>query len=162
MRLMRENALLAYKRPGRPHGPKAHDGTIKTQRVDEMWGTDMASKLTFEEGNAAIFSAIDHCSLEVVGIHAAKRGTRFEALEPIRQGVRHSFGAFGQDVARVADIAARPRQPLYRRGLPAGDRLSRHQGLGVLRARASGQLHCRTLCPHPQGKSSLGTQFPKR
>ena len=100
LRLMRENALSAYKRPGRPHGPKAHDGTIKTQRVDEMWGTDMTSTLTIEEGNAAIFFAIDHCSLEVVGIHAAKRGTRFEALEPIRQGVRHSFGAFGQDVAR--------------------------------------------------------------
>ena len=33
-------------------------------------------------------------------IHAAKRGTRFEALEPIRQGVRHSFGAFGKDVAK--------------------------------------------------------------
>ena len=37
---------------------------------------------------------------EVVGIHAAKRGTRFEALEPIRQGVRHSFGAFGKGVAQ--------------------------------------------------------------
>ena len=56
--------------------------------------------MTTKEGNAAIFFAIDHCSLEVVGIHAAKRGTRFEALEPIRQGVRHSFGAFGKDVAK--------------------------------------------------------------
>ena len=41
LRLMRENALSAYKRPGRPHGPKAHDGTIKTQRVDEMWVTSV-------------------------------------------------------------------------------------------------------------------------
>jgi len=30
----------------------------------------------------------------------AKGGTRFEALEPIRQGVRHSFGAFGKGVAQ--------------------------------------------------------------
>jgi len=37
------------------------------------------------EGPASIFFAIDHCSLEVVGIHAAKRGTRFEALEPLRR-----------------------------------------------------------------------------
>nr|WP_235669699.1 integrase core domain-containing protein [Solidesulfovibrio carbinolicus] len=65
-----------------------------------MWGTDMMATLTVAEGNAAIFFAIDRCSLELVGIHAAKRGTRFEALEPIRQGVRHSFGTFGQDVAR--------------------------------------------------------------
>jgi len=99
LRIMRENNLLAHKRPGRPHGPKAHDGTIKTQRVDEMWGTDMTTTLTLAEGNASIFFAVDHCSLECVGIHAAKRGTRLEALEPIRQGVRHSFGAFGKGVA---------------------------------------------------------------
>ena len=80
--------------------PMAHDGRIKTQRVDEMWGTDMTATLTVAEGNAAIFFAIDHCSLEVVGNHAAKRGMRFEALEPIRQGVRHSFGVFVQNVAQ--------------------------------------------------------------
>lgn len=100
LRIMRENGLLAHQRPGRPHGPKAHDGTIRTERVDEMWGTDMTTTLTGIEGMASIFLAIDHCSLECVGIHAAKPGTRFEALEPIRQGVRHSFGAFGQDAGR--------------------------------------------------------------
>nr|WP_249115125.1 IS3 family transposase [Desulfolutivibrio sulfodismutans] len=99
LRLMRENGLLAVKRPGRPHGPKAHNGTIRTERVDEMWGTDMTTTMTLSEGNASIFFAIDHCSLELVGIHAAKRGTRLEALEPIRQGVRRNFGAFGKDVA---------------------------------------------------------------
>jgi transposase InsO family protein len=96
---MRENNLLAVRNPGRPHGPKAHDGTIKTERVDAMWGTDMTTTMTVREGNASIFLAVDHCSLECVGIHAAKCGTRFEALEPIRQGVRHSFGAFGPAVA---------------------------------------------------------------
>jgi Transposase and inactivated derivatives len=99
LRLMRENNLLAVRNPGRPHGPKAHDGTIKTERVDEMWGTDMTTTMTVREGNASIFLAVDHCSLECVGIHAAKCGTRFEALEPIRQGVRHSFGVFGPGVA---------------------------------------------------------------
>lgn len=99
LRLMRENGLLAHQRPGRPHGPKAHDGTIRTERVDEMWGTDMTTTLTVREGTASIFFAVDHCSLECVGIHAARPGTRFEALEPIRQGVRRSFGSFGPDVA---------------------------------------------------------------
>ena len=87
LRLMRENNLLAVRNPGRPHGPKAHDGTIKTERVDEMRGTDMTTTMTAREGNASV----DHCSLECGGIYAAKCGTRFEALEPIRQCVRHSF-----------------------------------------------------------------------
>ncbi len=99
LRLMRANGLLAKKRGGKPHGPKVHDGTIKTERVDEMWGSDMTTTLTVSEGNASIFFVVDHCSLELLGIHATCRGTRFEALEPIRQAVRRSFGAFGQEVA---------------------------------------------------------------
>lgn len=99
LRVMRENNLLVFQRAGSPHGPKAHDGTITTQHVDEMWGTDMTTTLTVKEGSASIFFVIDHCSLECLGIHTAKRGTRFEALEPIRQAVRHSFGAFGHDMA---------------------------------------------------------------
>jgi putative transposase len=99
LRLMRAHGLLAPHRPGRPHGPKAHEGTITTERVDTMWGTDMTTTFTCEDGQVAIFIAIDHCSAECVGIHAAKSGTRFEALEPIRQGVRTSFGTFGKEVA---------------------------------------------------------------
>lgn len=36
---------------------------------------------------------MDHSNSEVVGIHAARGANRFEALEPIRQGVRRCFGA---------------------------------------------------------------------
>jgi hypothetical protein len=38
-RLMREYGLQALQRIGHPHGPKAHDGTIITDRPDEMRGT---------------------------------------------------------------------------------------------------------------------------
>lgn len=31
---------------------------------------------------------------------AARRATRFEALEPLRQAVRHSFGAFGKGLGQ--------------------------------------------------------------
>jgi putative transposase len=98
LRLMREHGLLAPGRVGRPHGPRAHDGTIRTERVDAMWGTDLTSTMT-GEGQASIFVTVDHCSMECVGIHAARRATRFEALEPLRQGVRACFGAFGAGVA---------------------------------------------------------------
>ena len=80
------------------YSPKAHDGTIRTERVDEMWGTDLTATPT-GEGQAAIFITVDHASTECLGIHAARRATRFEALEPLRQGVRACFGAFAEGVA---------------------------------------------------------------
>ena len=52
-----------------------------------MWGTDMTATVTVQHGQVAVFVAIDHCSAECVGIHAALTGTRHEALEPVRQGV---------------------------------------------------------------------------
>jgi len=99
LRLMRENGLLAPGRAGPPRGPRNHDGTIIPDTVDTMWGTDLTATWT-GEGLAAVFIAIDHCSAECVGIHAHARATRFEALEPIRQGVRRYFGGFAKGIAR--------------------------------------------------------------
>jgi putative transposase len=100
LRLMRAHRLLAPTRQGHPHGPKAHDGTIIPTQVDTMWGTDMTATYTRQDGQVAIFIAVDHYSAECVGIHAATQGTRFAALEPIREGIRMAFGAFEQDIAQ--------------------------------------------------------------
>ena len=99
-RLMREHGLQAPYRAGHAHGPKAHGGTITTAAPDVMWGTDMTSTVTVGEGATCVFVAVDHCTTECIGLHAAKRGTRFEALEPIRQGVRERFGPISDGVAR--------------------------------------------------------------
>ena len=99
-RLMREHDLQAPPRAGHAHGPKAHDGTITTEAPDVMWGTDMTATVTVAEGAAFVFVAVDHCATAGIGLHAAKRGTRFEALEPIRQGIRERFGGIGAGVAR--------------------------------------------------------------
>src|SRR5688572_8115406 len=98
LRLMREHGLLAPQRMGAPHGSKAHDGRITTDRVDAMWGTDLTSVMT-SEGQATVFVAVDHCSAECVGVHASHRADRFQALEPVRQAVRERFGAFAKNVA---------------------------------------------------------------
>jgi len=98
LRLMREHGLLAHQRAGCPHGSRAHDGRITTERVDVMWGSDLTSVMT-GEGQAAVFIAVDHCSAECVGIHASHRADRFEALEPVKQAVRERFGAFAKGVA---------------------------------------------------------------
>jgi transposase InsO family protein len=99
LRLMRENGLLAPSRTGSPRGPRGHDGTIVPEAVDVMWGADLTTTWT-GEGLASVFVAVDHCSAECVGTHAALRATRFEALEPVRQGVRRHFGGFAKGIAR--------------------------------------------------------------
>jgi putative transposase len=54
-------------------------------------------------GHAAVV-AVDHCSAECIGLHASYSADRFQALEPIRQGVRERFGAFAKDIARSLEL----------------------------------------------------------
>jgi transposase InsO family protein len=98
-RLMREHGLQAPHRVGTPRGPHAHDGTITTDTPDTRWGTDLTTTVTLEQGTATVFVAVDHCTCECVGLHAAKSANRFDALEPIRQGVREHLGCFAAGVA---------------------------------------------------------------
>ena len=46
LRLMREHGLLAPSRVGSPRGPRTHDGTIISNALDTMWGTDMTTTWT--------------------------------------------------------------------------------------------------------------------
>ena len=64
-----------------------------------MWGTDMITALTVREGQAAVMVAVDHCALRCVGLHAAASANRFEALEPLGQGVSERFGGFDAGAA---------------------------------------------------------------
>ena len=45
------------------------------------------------------YEGIDHRTAECVGIHAVKKATRFEALEPIRQAVKENLGFFSAGAA---------------------------------------------------------------
>jgi transposase InsO family protein len=99
LRLMRAANLLAPTRIQRVLGPQSHEGTITTEHPNQMWGTDATSTVTLEDGPVSVFVAVDHCPLEAVGLHAATTATRFEALEPLRQGVRRQFGAVAARIA---------------------------------------------------------------
>lgn len=99
LRLMRENALLSPHR--RPQGePVTHDGSIQTARPNEMWGTDGIRIETVDQGWVWVFSAVDHFDACCVGIHVAKTGNRFAALQPVSQGLQAEFGATGADAGR--------------------------------------------------------------
>ena len=94
LRLLRENQLLSPMRTAETARSNPHDGTILTEAPNQMWGTDATATFTEEDGAVTVFAAIDHCSADCVGIHAVKKATRFEALEPIRQAVKEHFGGF--------------------------------------------------------------------
>jgi putative transposase len=99
LRVMREAALLAPTRQPEPVVEHPHDGRIITDQPNVMWGTDATAAVTLVDGAATIFAAIDHCTAECVGIHATRHGDRFEALEPLRQGVRDHFGGLAAAIA---------------------------------------------------------------
>ena len=100
LRLMRQAQLLAPQRQAQPVFEKPHSGTITTDRPNRMWGIDATATVTLEDGQVTVFAAVDHCTAECVGIHAVKRATRFEALEPLRQGVHQHFGEFQAGAAQ--------------------------------------------------------------
>ncbi len=99
LRLMRENQLLSPARVAAPFRSNPHEGTIVAAAPNQMWGTDATATFTEHEGAVTIFAAIDHCSADCVGIHVVKKASRFEALEPIRQGMKQYFGGFDSGIA---------------------------------------------------------------
>ena len=97
--LMREHDLQAPGKPRRILGPRTHDGTIITLAPDEMWGTDATATMLLDGQQATIFGIYDHCTCELLGIHAALRADRFEAIVPLHQACRASFGGVGRAIA---------------------------------------------------------------
>jgi transposase InsO family protein len=94
--LMREHGLQAPGKPRRILGPRVHDGTITTLIPDEMWGTDATATMLLDGQQATIFGIYDHCTCELLGIHAALKADRFEAIVPLHQACRASFGGVGK------------------------------------------------------------------
>ena len=122
LRLMRQHRLLAPSRRRHAHGDRGHAGTIITARPDELWGTDATKFWTQQEGWCWFFGAIDHCSEDIVGWHVAKRGDRWAALEPIRQGVQQTHGGYARKIALGLGLR-----------MDWGPQYTAHQFLGELR-----------------------------
>jgi transposase InsO family protein len=53
---------------------------------------------TTQDGGVSVMLTVNHRTAEILGIHAAKRAARWEALEPARQAVRRSFGGIRANV----------------------------------------------------------------
>ena len=64
---------------------------------------------------------VDRCEVGS-GIHAAKPAKRFEASEPIRQGMRTKFSGFAAGLAAGLELRPRKRQPVHERCVRCGRR----------------------------------------
>ena len=128
---MREHGLQAPCRAGHAHGPKAHDGTIATAAPDVMWGTDMTSTVTVGEGAACVFVAVDHCTTECIGLHAAKRGTRFEPWSRFAKVSANASAPSATGSPAGCVFATTTARTTW---LTISNRRSRSSGLRVLRA----------------------------
>ncbi len=47
---------------------------------------------------------VDHHTAEILGIHAARRAMRWEALEPVRQAVRRCFGSIHEKISASLEL----------------------------------------------------------
>ncbi len=99
LRLMREHNLLSPHRQAQGEA-QTHDGTICTDKPNEMWGTDATKVFTTQEGYVWVFVAVEHWNGQCMGWHVSKRGDRFAALEPLCQGVLDQFHSVGRGAAR--------------------------------------------------------------
>ena len=64
-----------------------------------MWGIDATVGFTVADGRVTIFAMCGSRHGGVSGIPVAKRGTRFEALEPLRRAVHEQFRSFAENSA---------------------------------------------------------------
>jgi putative transposase len=93
LRIIREHHMLAHERHTGIRGPDTHDRTITTEKPDLMWAIDATDCLP-DEGNATVFSIVDHCTGECRGAGAALRGTRFEAIECLLEVIHLTKGRY--------------------------------------------------------------------
>jgi len=109
-------------RENRPHGSEGGEG-------------ESPSRPLLPSGGQV---AVDHHNAECVGVQAAHHGTRFEALEPIRQGVRQHFGGF----AKLAF------KDTYNTTWLVG-RLGHHRPTGPAFTRGHGRIGYRSVSQYP-------------
>ena len=137
-------------------GRRRTTGRSRRSSPDQMWGMDATSCLTRREGTATVFVVVDHCASECIGLHAAKPGTRFEAVEPLRQGIQALFGGYEGGIAARAAGPARSRQPVRQRLLPRRAEVPGDHVEPGVRAGAGGQRRGRAVHPHAQGATAVG------
>lgn len=105
--LMRKNSLLSSIRPVRGGRKHKHEGKITTNAPNLMWATDGKKFFAGKDGWCWFFGVIDHFNDEILSWHAAKKGNRFAALEPVRKAVKQQFGSIDKNICSGLELKLR-------------------------------------------------------
>ena len=139
-RVMRENGLLAPHRVLRTEA-KLHDGTIVTDKVNEMWGTDRspsgkAGPMTSSPWNTPTRKSLAfmHRGRPI----ASRPWSRCARCASVLRSHRARGGAW-------IEAASRPWLQLHVRRFPGRNRMPGNRSFALLRARARGQRRRRAL-----------------
>ena len=103
LRLMREHELLAPALTGSPRGSRNHDGMIIPETVDVVWGDPHDDGLDPPGPDGGVHRLRPPQRRMRRGARRP-HGTRFKALEPVRQGVREHFGSIARGVPRDLSV----------------------------------------------------------
>lgn len=108
LRIMRENGLLSpYRHEKAAVKVRKHEGTIVQGKPDLLWGTDGKKFYVEEEGWCWFFGVLDHFNSELIAWHTCKKGTRHEAMEPVREAVRRRFGSVEKGICAGTSLKLR-------------------------------------------------------
>lgn len=108
LRIMRDNGLLSpYRHDKATVKVRQHNGKIIQERPNRLWGTDGKKFYVEDVGWCWFFGVIDHFNAEVLSWHTCKRGTRYEAMEPVRAAVKARFGNVNKGVCEGTSLKLR-------------------------------------------------------
>ncbi len=99
LRVMRENTLLSPRRTRR-EDEDSDQRQITTTTPNVMWAIDATQVTTVQHGKVWIFGIAEHWNAEFLGWRVTKRGTRFEATQPLALAVRQQSGHISAGAAR--------------------------------------------------------------
>lgn len=104
--IMSKADLLCHQKKRSHVKTGEHDGTITTNRPNELWGMDIKEFRT-SIGKVYFMGVIDHYNSEIKGWHMDIKHTRMQVMYALRNAVRNEFGSVVKDVCKDSQLSIR-------------------------------------------------------
>lgn len=105
-RIMSEAELLCHQSTRRHVKTSPHDGTITTDRPNELWGMDIKEFKT-AIGKIYFMGVIDHFNSEIKGWYMSNKHTHVEVMQALRNAVHNEFGKIDNQICKDAQLSMR-------------------------------------------------------